>query len=340
MADELESGQVAKSGEPDDREPGEGDISRAVITAEERRTLEALLEETSRTFALAIPLLPEPTRLEVTVAYLLFRVADTFEDATQFWPATQRAEALQQFAELVRSGDRSALAQAQGSWLGEPPSDHSGYLRLLRRADLVVRALDYLSPEARRVVAHHTGRTAVGMAAFVARSGEEGEVRLRDEEDLWAYCYVVAGIVGELLTDLFLLERAYPQAVAARLRSRAVAFGEGLQLVNILRDSAGDAGEGRHFLPDGISPETTFARAREDLVRAREYVLVLQEGQAPAGVVSFCASPVALAFATLDAVEKEGPGAKLSRVQVFHLHRRVLAAVKKGLPPVALPPQR
>ncbi len=39
--------------------------------------LDTLLAETSRTFALAIPLLPEPTRHEVGVAYLLFRVADT-----------------------------------------------------------------------------------------------------------------------------------------------------------------------------------------------------------------------------------------------------------------------
>ncbi|HZD06425.1 MAG TPA: squalene/phytoene synthase family protein, partial [Longimicrobiales bacterium] len=39
-----------------------------------------LLDRTSRTFALNIPLLPQPTRREVTVAYLLFRIADTFED--------------------------------------------------------------------------------------------------------------------------------------------------------------------------------------------------------------------------------------------------------------------
>ena len=45
--------------------------------------LERLLQQTSRTFALTIPFLDEPTRGEVTVAYLLFRVADTIEDATE-----------------------------------------------------------------------------------------------------------------------------------------------------------------------------------------------------------------------------------------------------------------
>ncbi len=44
--------------------------------------LEELLFKTSRTFALSIPLLPEPTRREVTVAYLLFRIADTLEDGS------------------------------------------------------------------------------------------------------------------------------------------------------------------------------------------------------------------------------------------------------------------
>jgi phytoene/squalene synthetase len=48
--------------------------------------LDDLLLKTSRTFALSIPMLPEPTRRHVGIAYLLFRVADTFEDAA-LWPA-------------------------------------------------------------------------------------------------------------------------------------------------------------------------------------------------------------------------------------------------------------
>ena len=63
--------------------------------------LDDLLLKTSRTFALAIPLLPEPTRAAVGVAYLLFRIADTFEDATA-WPRTQRIEALERFVEVLQ----------------------------------------------------------------------------------------------------------------------------------------------------------------------------------------------------------------------------------------------
>lgn len=42
--------------------------------------LDALLVACSRTFAIAIPELPEPIRQEVTVAYLLCRALDTVED--------------------------------------------------------------------------------------------------------------------------------------------------------------------------------------------------------------------------------------------------------------------
>ena len=57
-----------------------------------------LLLKTSRTFALAIPLLPEPTRTTVCLAYLLFRIADTLEDA-------EASSKEKRVAELSRLGD-------------------------------------------------------------------------------------------------------------------------------------------------------------------------------------------------------------------------------------------
>src|SRR5580658_3414801 len=55
--------------------------------------VDRLLLHTSRTFALAIPQLPEPLRREVGVAYLLFRIADTFEDATR-WPRSMSSSSV------------------------------------------------------------------------------------------------------------------------------------------------------------------------------------------------------------------------------------------------------
>jgi len=64
-------------------------------------TLDDLLEKTSRTFALSIPMLPEPTRRHVGIAYLLFRIADTFEDAA-LWPRDRRVAALGDLETLLR----------------------------------------------------------------------------------------------------------------------------------------------------------------------------------------------------------------------------------------------
>jgi phytoene/squalene synthetase len=50
------------------------------------KDLRDLLQKTRRTFALSIPVLPEPTNREVMIAYLLFRIAETFEDAAQWQP--------------------------------------------------------------------------------------------------------------------------------------------------------------------------------------------------------------------------------------------------------------
>lgn len=294
--------------------------------------LQDLLVKTSRTFALAIPQLPQPTLREVTVAYLLFRIADTFEDASVLWDRPRRLAALEGFDHLLGS---PAVEKARGcarEWTSEPPTDHAGYLELLEETPLVFSALLALSESARDAIVGHTRRTARLMAEFVTQSDRAGVLRLRDLDDLRAYCYAVAGIVGEMLTELFLLSGDGVAASAKFLRKRASAFGEGLQLVNILKDSVSDEVEGRNFLPSTVDREEVFALARTDLQAATEYARELQRARAPAGVVAFTALPVELAWATLDRVEELGPGTKITRTQVFALYARVHQAIKDGRP--------
>ncbi|MBV8202038.1 MAG: squalene/phytoene synthase family protein, partial [Acidobacteria bacterium] len=218
---------------------------------EVRPDLEQLLIATSRTFALAIPLLPEPTRRQVTIAYLLFRIADTFEDAAR-WPRARRIEALAAFERLLLAADPGATAATARSWAAEVPCDQPGYRDLLAELPQVLEAFFALSPAAVELIREHTLRTSRGMAGFVARTDDRGELCLRDLDDLRGYCYVVAGIVGELLTELFLLGHPALAASAADLRLRSRAFGEGLQLFTTLKDSASDAAEGRRYLPEGV----------------------------------------------------------------------------------------
>jgi farnesyl-diphosphate farnesyltransferase len=296
--------------------------------------LEQLLIATSRTFALAIPLLPEPTRLEVTLSYLLFRVADTFEDAAS-WPRALRIEALARFDALLEAPDRDEIAAISRYWAAEVPCEQIGYRDLLAGLPAVLDSFFALSPTAVELIREHVLRTSRGMAGFVARTTDDGELRLRDIPDLQAYCYVVAGIVGELLTELFLLGRPHLEPAAARLRERSRAFGEGLQLVNILKDSASDATEGRRYLPEGGDRAEVMALARRDLQAAREYVLALQSAGAERGLVAFNALPVRLASASLDRVEQAGPGSKLTRPEVYAIVQRLNRALDQNEPAVA-----
>src|SRR5206468_11340239 len=96
----------------------QGDRAEAGMTALAGAELDDLLAKTSRTFALSIPLLPEPARTEVSIAYLLFRIADTFEDAVG-WPRERRVRALHELAALL-PGDAGAPSEAAREWPSGP----------------------------------------------------------------------------------------------------------------------------------------------------------------------------------------------------------------------------
>jgi farnesyl-diphosphate farnesyltransferase len=274
---------------------------------------EDLLEKTSRTFALSIPLLEEPTRRYVTSAYLLFRIADTFEDAAT-WPRQERIAALERFSQLLCSQDDGALDAER--WVARRPTEHLGYLELLTAVPSVLAELRSFEARPQEIVRHHTLRTADGMARIVARADDKGELRLGSLEELAEYCYVVAGIVGEMLTDLFIDAEPALEGVAESLRSRAATFGEALQLVNILKDAADDREEGRRFLPATVDREIVFARARTDLEVAQEYTEIIRRSDGAPGTIAFTTLPVRLAWLALQEVEQRGAGAKVPRHEV------------------------
>lgn len=306
------------------------EIESIEVVRDER--LQDLLVKTSRTFALAIPQLPQPTLQEVTIAYLLFRIADTFEDASVLWDRNQRLVALGDFDRLLVAPSREQAESLTRGWLERPPTDHGGYLELLHETPFVISALLEMSEPAQQAMTHHTRRTTGLMAGYVTQADDGGVLQLRDLEDLKSYCYAVAGIVGEMLTELFLLGSPELATSAGYLRRRASAFGEGLQLVNILKDSDSDADEGRNFLPASVDRAEVFALARSDLKSAAEYSRRIQVARGPSGVIAFTALPVELAWATLDRVEKKGPGAKISRVRVFALYNKIRSAIAAGRP--------
>lgn len=289
------------------------------------------LQKTSRTFALAIPLLPEPCRQAVALAYLAFRVADTLEDAAE-WTLRERVTALNELCALLHPGQAEASRAHAKRWVEARPLENEAYLALLAELPELLAAMDALDPEPRRLVYEHARRTSEGMAQLQQQHNVRGQLELRTVEDLRKYCYVVAGIVGELLTELFVTHAPGELAgVADALRKDQVAFGEALQLVNIVKDQSVDVREGRSLIPESVPRPQVIALAREDLTGARRYVQNLRDSHAPSGMVAFTQLPLELAEASLREVEQHGPGAKVSRA-----HVQELFAKAKGL---LAPPQ-
>ena len=282
--------------------------------------LSSLLEKTSRTFALTIPLLDEPLATDVGLAYLLFRIADTLEDAPS-WGRDARMVALDSFGEWLvgESSERTWLQTVSDA----PPTEDAGCLLLLARADAVRGAVLARGADLATSITLDVVRTSSKMAEFVSRQTDEGGLELVDLPDLREYCYAVAGIVGELLTEMFLARDPSLEPERDALMDLAPAFGEGLQLVNILKDAPSDAREGRLYLPAGVDRAEVVRLARADLVQASEYVAVLGRAGASPNVRAFCELPVRLAEATLDRLE--AGAAKLTRTEVMEIFTKVTA---------------
>ncbi len=74
---------------------------------------------------------------------------------------------------------------------------------------------------------------------------DRGKVRIADWEELERYCYLVAGVVGLIMTHLFV-----PKAELTReLLQRAASLGTAMQLTNIVRDIGEDYARDRIYLP-------------------------------------------------------------------------------------------
>ena len=83
-------------------------------------SIQDLLVQTSRTFALAIPLLPEPTRNTTSLAYLLLRIADTLRGRGDLDSRTA-PEVSSQFGALLSSPTRAQASDIEPAMVSRRP---------------------------------------------------------------------------------------------------------------------------------------------------------------------------------------------------------------------------
>lgn len=310
-----------------------------------------VLPAVSRTFALGIELLRDPLRDEIGVAYLICRILDTIEDTTTL-PAEQRAELLEQFAEAFNGDGWPALARQVEATFADAALDGHDH-ELSRNATRVLSVYHGFRPGAREAMSASIAEMARGMAETVRRELRGDGLRLEDEEDLKRYCYYVAGTVGKLLCNEWALDRpAITPEVKARLDERAVSFGLGLQVTNIIKGVTDDIERGVAYVPNklfaaaGIDLQTLIdtpadPRGREVVAglaemtqlwldEALEYTLTIPVSERD--IRLFCALPLVFAVRTLALSLKTTDVfseriLKITRDEVRQIHAEIEAAI-------------
>jgi farnesyl-diphosphate farnesyltransferase len=141
------------------------------------------------------------------------------------------------------------------------PAEHD----LVRNTPPVIRVTHSCSPEERAALTRCVAIMCRGMPEFQRSKSLRG---LADLDELAEYCYYVAGVVGEMCTELFALHCPELEPKRETMLRLAVSFGQGLQMTNILKDIWDDRSAGACWLPRSV-----FAGGTLDLERLEAWHL-------------------------------------------------------------------
>jgi farnesyl-diphosphate farnesyltransferase len=331
----------------------------------DERYQDQILPHVSRTFALTIPQLPPALSTPVTCAYLLCRIADTIEDEPAL-AAPETLAFLRRFSAVVAgNGEPAALAGDLEHRLSERTL--ATERDLVKHMDRVIRVTAKLGQAQQTAIQRCVELMCYGMPRFQFNASLRGLAR---SSDLDEYCYYVAGVVGEMLTDLFC---DYSADIARRrpaLNALAASFAQGLQMTNILKDVWEDRSRGACWLPQEVftrygvdlerisndAHDPGFSAGMSELVavahahlrNALDYTLLIPGNEK--GIRRFCLWAIGLAVLTLRKIARNpgftaGGQVKVSRsalrmtllatnvaISNDWLLRRMFAAAAGGLP--------
>jgi farnesyl-diphosphate farnesyltransferase len=259
-----------------------------------------MLAATSRTFYIPISRLPAGLQEAVASAYLCMRAIDEVEDHSLL-SADSKVYLLRTISLILKGGsyNNSGLQTAFSPFQSLLPAvtlHLDDWIRLCP-APIVPAVIDATAEMAER------------MSDWV-----DNGWRIDTEDDLDEYTFCVAGAVGLLLSDLWMWHSGIIND-----RDKAIAFGRGLQAVNILRNQTEDSERGVDYFPFGWGMEEMVSYTRRNLAMADAYTAELPAGP----ILDFCRIPLALAHGTLAALAAGNN--KLSRDAVMDIIKRVSA---------------
>lgn len=206
-----------------------------------------ILPGVSRTFALTIPVLPQRLADVVGNAYLLCRLADTIEDDTAL-SDEQKSAYHEQFVRIVEGNeDPSSFAAELAPLLSN--TTLADERELVANTARVISVTRQLSAQEQQSLTRCVRIMCTGMPQFQRNRSLRGLLNVAALDE---YCYYVAGVVGEMLTELFCAHSEPLALQRGRIMGLSVSFGQGLQMTNILKDVWDDRRDGTCWLPRSV----------------------------------------------------------------------------------------
>lgn len=217
-----------------------------------------VLKRVSRAFYISIRVLPQDMRHPVGMAYSLARTADIISDASIATPEN-RLKRLNVFHAAIR--DRGTLTAVSDVPLIPEAAESlaESERELLDSVDETMRKLEMLSNVDAALTRSVVSIICEGMEFDIEKfaPAKLGAPIGISEEELDSYTYQVAGCVGEFWTDVLMAHsRSLGHWDRKEQSQLGIAYGKGLQMVNILRDAPTDLRLGRCYIPDEWLAET------------------------------------------------------------------------------------
>jgi farnesyl-diphosphate farnesyltransferase len=203
-------------------------------------------------------------------------------------------------------------------------------LDLIAHTPTVLRILQTCSKADQNAVSRCVSIMSEGMSYFHDKQTQAG---LKDLKEFERYCYVVAGVVGELLTTIF---SNHSPAFAKNIKGHedlATAFGQALQMTNILKDSPEDRARGVSWKPADITQGQLLKISYEKLQDSLSYILLIPKEEL--GMRRFCFLAFGLAVMTLKKISdrkqfSHKDEVKLSRNSVMIFYAFTTFAVRSN----------
>lgn len=273
--------------------------------------LKILFPRVSRTFALTVPELPIPLRRVVMNAYLLARTLDTIEDDNAL-TLDQKFYYGRRLVEIVTGHEKAKefaleLAPQLSTETNEAERE------LMSNLALVIKIKQSFTQLQQQAIERCISIMWEGMQNFLKRRSLNGLETLDEMND---YCYHAAGVVGEMLTDLFCDYTPELAPHYSEMKKLSISFGRALQTINILYDQWEDREEGLCWLPRDIyglelntlKPENyneTYENAQKKLIsiayknlrEALQYTLIIPHSES--GIRRFCYWTITLSLFAL-----------------------------------------